>query len=157
MIRDKGVINVCDDHIDKLELTDALNQLPNGEYGYLLFDKERNKVLPLLKYLFGIVLKNISDQLPDNPTADQLYRYFEDIYAPVRTCTINGEKFEYFDLKNESTQEVNDFIERIIEHSKREFGISPIIPSRNDLKAPEAREAYAEAYANTWDNYSRKI
>ena len=61
MIRDKGVINVCEDQIEKVALTDELKQLPNGEYGYLLLDKERNKVLPLLKYLFGLVLKNISD------------------------------------------------------------------------------------------------
>ena len=157
MIRNKGILNICDGYAQTRELKDALNNLPDGEYGYLLFDKERNKVLPLLKYLFGIVLKTISDNLPDKPSADQLYRYFEDIYAPVRTCCINGQNFDYYDLKNESTKEVNDFIERVINHAKDEFGISTVIPKRDELKAPEAKEAYTDAYARTWENYSRKI
>ena len=131
--------------------------MPVGEYGYLLFDKERNKLLPQLKYLFGIVLKNISENLPDKPGVDALYKYFEEIYAPLRTCIINGEKYEYFDLKNENAKEMSDFIERVIQHAQTDFGISNLFPSRNELKAPEAKALYAEAYANTWEDYSRKI
>lgn len=109
-----------------------------------------------MKYLFGIVLKAISDDLPDHPPVDSLYRYFEEVYAPMHTCNIHGEKYEYFDLKNEKSIEVNDVIEKIIRHAETEWGITGIL-TRDELKAPEAKELYAEAYASQWENLSRKI
>ena len=156
MIKCKGIINVQNDDADTQELMDSVRELGDGEYGYLLFDKEKNKALPHLKYLFGVVLKAISDGLPDHPPVDALYRYFEEIYAPIRTCEIRGEKYEYFDLKNEKSIEVNDIIEKIIHHATTEWGIKEIL-KRDDLKTPEAKAPYLDAYASQWDNYSRKI
>lgn len=156
MIKSKGIINVQNDGADTQELLCSVKELRDGEYGYLIFDKERNKALPHLKYLFGIVLKTISDNLPDHPTVDALYRYFEEVYAPIHTCKIHGEKYEYFDLKNEKSIEVNDVIEKIIRHAETEWGITGIL-TRDELKAPEAKELYAEAYAAQWENLSRKI
>lgn len=155
MIKEKGIVNVQDGEVEQSELQDSLFNLPDGEYGYLLFDKKKNKALPQLKYLFGVVLKEISDQLPDHPPVEALYRYFEEIYAPIRSCTINGEKYEYFDIKNEKNIEMNGFIEKIIHHATTEWGIQVI--SRDDLKSGEASEAYAGAYAEMWENLSRKI
>ena len=156
MIKSKGIINISNGDADTKELLDSVGELKDGEYGYLLFDKERNKALPHLKYLFGIVLKTISDGLADHPPVDALYRYFEEIYAPIRTCEILGEKYEYFDLKNEKSIEVNDVIEKIIHHAATEWGITGIL-KRDELKAPEAKEPYLGAYASQWDNLSRKI
>jgi hypothetical protein len=156
MIRSKGIINVYNGNTDKKELMDSVYDLEDGEYGYLIFDKQNNKALPHLKYLFGIVLKEISDQLPGNPPVDALYRYFEEIYAPLRICEIRGEKYEYFDLKNEKSIEVNDVIEKIIHHAETEWGIKKIL-KKDELKAPEAKGPYMNAYANQWENYSRKI
>lgn len=156
MIRSKGIINIVNGDADKQELMDSVNELGDGEYGYLLFDKEKNKALSQLKYLFGIVLKQISDGLPDHPSVGALYSYFEEIYAPIRTDIIAGEKYEYFDLKSEKSIEMNDVIEKIIHHAETEWGITGIL-KRDELKAPEANEPYLGAYASQWDNFSRKI
>lgn len=155
VIKSKGIINIQKGNADKQELLDSVSQLEDGEYGYLLFDKERNRSLPHLKYLFGIVLKTISDNLPDHPKVDALYRYFEEIYAPIHTCNIHGERFEYFDLKNETTIEMNAVVENIIRHAETEWGIK--ILSKDELKAPEAKEPYLNAYASQWENLSRTI
>lgn len=155
MINEKGVIHIRDGDIDKSELMDSIDQLEDGEYGYLLFDKKRNKALPNLKYLFGHVLNVISEALPDHPPVDALYRYFEEIYAPIKTCQINGEKYEYFDLKGEKSIEMNHVIENIVHHAETEWGIKVL--SRKELSEPEAQAPYMDAYANQWDNLSRKI
>ena len=143
------------DYADMKEFKDSLDNLPDGEYGYLLFDKQKNRSLPQLKYLFGVVLKTISENLPDHPSIDALYRYFEEIYAPIHTCYINGEKYEYFDLKNEKSIEMDDVIEKIIHHATNQWNIS--ILSKEEIKASEAREPYMDAYSEMWKNLSRKI
>lgn len=155
MIKSKGIIMVQDDYADMKEFKDSLDNLPDGEYGYLLFDKQKNRSLPQLKYLFGVVLKTISENLPDHPSIDALYRYFEEIYAPIHTCYINGEKYEYFDLKNEKSIEMDDVIEKIIHHATNQWNIS--ILSKEEIKASEAREPYMDAYSEMWKNLSRKI
>ena len=143
------------DYADMKEFKDSLDNLPDGEYGYLLFDKQKNRSLPQLKYLFGVVLKTISENLPDHPSIDALYRYFEEIYAPIHTCYINGEKYEYFDLKNEKSIEMDDVIEKIIHHATNQWNIS--ILSKEEIKASEARDPYMDAYSEMWKNLSRKI
>lgn len=155
MIKSKGIIMVQGDYADMKEFKDSLDNLPDGEYGYLLFDKQKNRSLPQLKYLFGVVLKTISENLPDHPSIDALYRYFEEIYAPIHTCYINGEKYEYFDLKNEKSIEMDDVIEKIIHHATNQWNIS--ILSKEEIKASEAREPYMDAYSEMWKNLSRKI
>lgn len=157
MIRAKGIIEIRDGCADTDELLDSVDELPAGEYGYLLFDKKKNCSLPQLKFLFGYLLKTLSEELEDHPEPEALYRYFEELYAPLHTCQIPGEEntFEYFDLKNESATEMDFVIEKIIHHAKSEWGIDLL--SRDLLKAAEAQEAYAGAYAETWKNLSRKI
>ena len=63
--------------------------------------------------------------------------------------------FEYFDLKNEPATEMDYVIEKIIHHAKTEWGIDLL--SREGIKAAEAAELYAGAYADTWKNYQRKV
>lgn len=157
MIREKGIVEVHDGHADTDELLDSVDSLPDGEYGYLLFDKKKNRSLPQLKFLFGYLLKTISEQLEGHPSSEALYRYFEELYAPIHSCNIPGEKevYEYFDLKNEPAAEMDIVIEKIIHHAMNEWNID--VMSRDLLKTAEAQEAYAGAYADTWKNLSRKI
>lgn len=155
MIHSKGIIEVHNGYADTNELLDSVDDLPEGQYGYILFDKEKNRSLPQLKYLFGVVLKTISEQLPDHPTVDALYRYFEELYAPILFCEINGEKYEYFDLKHAKSIEMDDVIAKIIHHAATEWEIT--MPSRDELKTAGATEAYVGAYAAMWENLSRKI
>ena len=157
MIRAKGIIEIRDGCADTDELLDSVDELPAGEYGYWLFDKKKNRSLPQLKFLFGYLLKTLSEELEEHPDPEALYRYFEELYAPLHTCKIPGEEntFEYFSLKNESATEMDFVIEKIIHHAKSEWGIDLL--SRDLLKAAEAQEAYAGAYAETWKNLSRKI
>ena len=157
MIRAKGIIQVHNGYADTDELLDSVDELPDGEFGYLLFDKQKNRSLPQLKFLFGYLLKTLSEELPGNPSSEALYSYFEEIYAPIHSCKIPGEEeeFEYFDLKNEPAAEMDFVIQKIIHHAMSEWNIDLI--SRDRLKSAEAAEAYAGAYADQWKNLSRKI
>jgi len=157
MIREKGIIEVREGYADTDELLDSVDNLEDGEYGFLLFDKKKNRSLPQLKFLFGYILPTISEELESHPEPEALYRYFEEIYAPIHSCKIPGEaeEFEYFDLKNEPATEMDFVIEKIIHHAMSEWQIDLL--SRDRLKAAEAQEAFAGAYANTWKNLSRKI
>lgn len=148
MIKKKGMFEVHDAHPRNRELLDAVETLPPGKYKFLIFDETKNPALPHLKYLFGVVLKAISDGLPDHPPVDALYRYFEEVYAPIHTCEIRGEKFEYFDLKNEKTNEVNSVIDDIVHHATTQWGI--VIPDRDSVRAPSAQEPYEDAYIEAW-------
>lgn len=154
-IRSKGIVTVNNGDVDLNEFKESLYDLSDGEYGFLIFDKEKNKTLPQLKYLNGVVLKRISEELPGHPDVSALYRYFEELYAPILKDKIDGETYEYFDLKSAKSSEMNEVIEKIIHHAKTKWNIEII--TRDELKLPSASEPYADAYANQWKDYSRKI
>ena len=127
-----------------------VEKLKDGDYTVLILDDAKNRSLPQLKYLFGIVLKTISEQLSTHPPVDALYRYFEELYAPIHVCNLpNGEKFEYFNLKNEKAAQMNEVIERIIHHAKTEFGID--IMAKTKTSMPEEKELWAGAYTEQWN------
>lgn len=132
---------------------DIATNLADGDYTVLVLDNTRNRTLPQLKYLFGVVLKTISDQLPTHPPVDALYRYFEELYAPRRICNLSeGVRYCYFDLKNEKQKKVGEFIESVADHATTEWGID--VCSRLSLNAPEAKELWAGAYAGQWESYT---
>ena len=155
MIVKKGVVEVHEDGVHMEEMLRFVDGLPTGKYDYILVDDSKNRSLPQLKYLFGVVLKTISRELPGNPPVNALYRFFEDTYAPIHTCTIHGEKFEYLDLKNEKSTEVDDVIQRIIRHAEKEWGIR--IPTKEELQAAPAKALYAEAYMDVWKDFNHII
>ena len=129
----------------------AIGQLKDGDYTVLIFDDKKNKSLPQLKYLFGVVLKTISEKLPSHPPVDALYRYFEEMFAPVHTCTLSdGEKYNYFNLKNERANEMNEIVESIVHYAATEWNIK--VAARDALKLPEAKEAWAGAYTEQWQD-----
>ena len=154
MLKKKGEVVIHDGIALQGALHDSIKALPSGGYNFIIYDGKKNRPLPQLKYLFGVVLKTISENLPDHPNVDALYRYFEEVYAPMHTAYIDGEKFEYFDLKNEKSIEMDDVIERIIHHAKTQWNIT--IPDRDKMMAPEAKEIYADAYIEDWKNHTQK-
>ena len=148
MIKREGSFEVHEEGADLQELVSSVDGLPEGNYHFVICDDRKNRSLPQLKYLFGVVLKTISQKLPDHPPVDALYRYFEEVYAPLHVCEINGEKYEYFNLKNEKSIEMSNVIDNIIHHAASEWGIA--LPELKQLMAPEAREAYMDAYLEMW-------
>lgn len=151
MIKIKGVVEVREHNADIQGIKDLMDKLPDGDYAVFALDNNKNRPLPHLKYLFGVVLKTISDNLPGNPPTDALYRYFEQKLAPKHTCHIQGETFSYSDLRNESSNEMNAVIEDIVHFAKLKWNID--IASKSDLMPPSAKGDYAEAYASVWKKF----
>ena len=146
MIKGKGEIRKVAGQLFCDELDDALDKLHDGEdYKFLIVDNKRNRALPYLNYLFSVVLKALSDQLPDKPSTKALYRYFEELFAPEHTCTIGGEHYTYQDMKGEKSNDFDVFIERIIDYSTKKWGA--VFPEKNELTDPANREYYIQAYA----------
>ncbi len=145
MIKAKGQFRKIAGTLQKNDLDVELEKLPDGEnFKFLIVDDKPNRVLPQLTYLFSVLLKAISDQLPEHPSTSALYRYFEDEFAPLHTCIINGEQYEYCDLKREKAVDVGNFIERVAEFAQKEWHL--VIPENNDLRKPENNELYSQAY-----------
>lgn len=155
MLRGQARLIVQDGKAANQETDWAIGSLKDGDYTVLILDDTRNKSLSQLKYLFGVVLKSVSEQLPTHPPVDALYRYFEEIYAPMHTCNLpDDEKYEYFNIKNEKASEVNEFIESIVHHVSTEWGIK--VTPKDATKLPEAKELWAGAYTDQWNLPSQK-
>ena len=138
------------DEIHQESLNGALNALPDGDYSILIFDQQKNKALNQLKYLFGIVLKAISKELPEHPDVDALYRYFEEMFAPIYYVKISGEngEYSYYNLKGEKQQVLSRVTEQIINYALSEWGIKVL--TRENISSPEAKALYAGAYSEQW-------
>lgn len=150
MLRGQARLIVQDGKAANSETLSVLSSLKDGDYTVLIMDDAKNRSLPQLKYLFGVVLKTIAEQLSTHPPVDALYRYFEELYAPIHVCDLpGGEKYEYFNLKNEKASEMNEVIERIIHHVHTEWGID--IMSKIQTQMPEAKELWAGAYTEQWN------
>ena len=110
---------------------------------------EKNRALNKLAYLHSVVLRTIAETLAErNPDEDpvspqQLYRYFEEKFAPIHTCRINGEEFDYLDLKSEHAVDVGTVTEKIVRYAEKKLGIH--IPTEEDLKKERYIQLYAEA------------
>lgn len=148
MMIKRGVLEVHEGGVGLEEMMKFVDGLKEGEYDYILMNKAKNRSLPQLKYLFGTVLKTISREHPDNPPIAALYRFFEDEFAPLHTCTIDGQSYTYLDLKNEKSGVVDEVIDKVIAFAESEWGIK--VPTREEMKAAEARQLYGEAYLETW-------
>lgn len=161
MIKGKGKLMKVAGHTVIDEFRRACEKLPDNEnYLFVICDDKRNRNLPFLSYFFSVVLKYISDSLPDHPGTTALYKYFEDMFAPIHTVEINNEQFEYCDLKSEKSSDVNDVIEKVVEYALKEWGID--VPRKEDMRDPKMRELYSQAYLNQeveWSNFisSRKL
>lgn len=160
MIRGTGDIQKVAGTLVADQLEEALAKLPdNANYKFAICDEKKNRNMPFLTYFFSVVLKYLSDSLPGNPSTTALYKYFENMYAPVHITEINGEQFAYRELKSEKSRDVNNVIEKVVEYALNEWGIE--VPRQEDLKEPEMRELYSQAYISQevdWSNFisSRK-
>lgn len=148
MLKKQGNISIRNKQDITCEIAERLQELPDGDYEFYIYDKLKNRTLPQIKYLFSVVLKTISDRLPNHPPINALYRWYEQMFAPLHYYEVNGETFEYVDLKNEPSSELNQVIKKITDHAYRRWNIE--IKERSAMNAPEARELYADAYADTW-------
>lgn len=161
MLKGKGKITKVAGHAVLDEVKEACAKLPdNQEYLFVICDNTKNRNLPFLSYLFSVVLNYISSALSDHPSVTALYKYFEDMFAPIHSQNINGQQYEYCELKSEKSTDVNEVIEKIVEYALKEWGIE--IPRAEDMKDPQMREFYSQAYLNQevdWSNYisSRKV
>lgn len=72
MLRSQARLIVQDGRAANQEVDWAIGSLKDGDYTVLILDDAKNKSLPQLKYLFGVVLKSVSDQLPSHPPVDAL-------------------------------------------------------------------------------------
>lgn len=145
MIKGKGTVRISGGVLFDEKLRAALDDLvDDGEYKFLIVDEQKNPNMPYLNYLFSVVLATVSQSLPDHPSTKSLYRYFEELFAPSHTCTIDNQRYEYRDLKSERVNVINNFIERVIEYSQNKWNIE--IPSSSLLRDAEYREYYSQAY-----------
>lgn len=152
----KDILQIQEGDVELRRFKRRLLELDDGEYSIFICNKSKNKSLSQLKYLFGVVLRTIANELEgDRATVNDLYRFFERKYAPMKTVSLNGEDLVVQDLKNCSSKEMGDVIEQIIRFADSELGIT--IGSREQLKDPEAQEAYVDAYNNQWEGYDLKI
>jgi len=152
----KDILQIQEGDVELRRFKRRLLELDDGEYSVFICNKAKNKSLSQLKYLFGVVLRTIANELEgDRATVNDLYRFFERKYAPMKTVSLNGEDLVVQDLKNCSSKEMGDVIEQIIRFADSELGIT--IGSREQLKEPEAQEAYVDAYNNQWEGYDLKI
>ncbi len=152
----KDILQIQDGDVELRRFKRRLLELDDGEYAVFICNKAKNKSLSQLKYLFGVVLRTIANELEgDRATVNDLYRFFERKYAPMKTVSLNGEDLVVQDLKNCSSKEMGGVIEQIIRFADSELGIT--IGSREQLKEPEAQEAYVDAYNNQWEGYDLKI
>ena len=60
MLHGQARLIVQDNKAAKQEIELAIGNLKDGDYTILIMDDTKNKSLPQLKYLFGVVLKTIS-------------------------------------------------------------------------------------------------
>lgn len=161
MIKGKGSIQRVAGNTFCAEFLKACEKLPdNNDYLFVICDNTKNRNLPFLSYLFSVVLKYLSDALPNKPGTTALYRFFEEKFAPVHSSEINGKQFLYRDLKSERSNDVNEVIEKIVEYAYKTWGIE--VPRQDDLKDPALRELHSQAYLNQevdWSNFisSRNI
>ena len=151
----KGLVHVRGKRPDLAELQRETRKLPDGEYAFYICDKKPNKTLPRLKYLYAVVLKTISEELPDHPSTEVLYRKFEKMFAPARNTRVFRNEFSYQDLKNCTADELELVIQKIMWFASENLGIEFF--QRMDLKDPALTEAYIEAYNNQWEDYNRNI
>ena len=156
MIKQQGKLRKVNGILYNKELRAALSKLPDNEnYLFFIVDDKKNRCLPSLNYLFAVVLKFISDKLPDHPPTEALYRYFEELFAPPHICTINGKSYKYYDAKREKQIDFSDFIGKIVDYSWREWKID--VPKSEELKESENREFYIQAYAQAEIDWKRFI
>lgn len=143
-IKTKGEIEVIDGHSDDLQ--ELIKDLHNGKYKFYICDNKKNRSLSQNKYLFGVVLKVIASETGED--VNRLYKYFEQKYSEPIVVDMAGEEVVVFDMKRQSSQKMNEIIEKIRLWASEELNVK--IPTREEMKSPECQELYVDAYNEKW-------
>lgn len=149
----KGII-LKDGQPDLGELRSSVRDLPDGEYAFYICDKKKSKSLPAMKYLWGVVLKEIANYTGEYD-ANTWYLFFEQKFAPRKVVTVEGEEVVVQEAKKLKAKEFSFFIEQIIEYANQFLGTN--IAKRDELMQPEAQDMYVGAYDEMWEDYDRKV
>lgn len=128
------------------EVEKQIKQLLPGEYSIFICDSKKNRTLAQARYLFGVVLSMISKET--GIENNDLYRIFENKYAPKKVINFQGEDQIVQDLKRCTSKEVGLIIEKIIRFADVELNIK--IPTQEELREPMAQELYVDAYNSDW-------
>ena len=151
----KGLIYIDNKQPNLFELNRELRKIPDGEYSFFICNKKKNKQLPRLKYLYSVILKQISLEYKEKIPTEVLYRKFEKMFAPKRTTRVFGNEFVYQDLKNCNASEMDEVIKQIIKFASENLGIKTI--ERLSLQDTELTAPYVDAYNDQWKDYNRNV
>ena len=127
--------------LDRKSLAEQLSNLEDCTANILIEREENKKTNPQLGYLFGVVLKIISDDT--GHTTEELYRdFFLGEYAPKKVLRVkNKEVISPKHASEMTSTEMMDFIERIVVWASQNWYIIPL-PDKNYLwsEMPEVIE-----------------
>lgn len=158
MIKKHGKLSIEGGVLNAPEWDDAVKNLKDGDYLFTIANTDKNRAMNKLSYLHSVVLRTVAEKLADKTpagqplvTPSQLYRYFEDLFAPAHTCIINCKEYEYLDLKSETSAEIGAVTEKIAQYVERKWGIH--VPTEEELNTAPYYQMYAEAYMNQWKGY----
>lgn len=155
MIRYKGIINVRGDTPDLDEVAFTSKQLEEGEYAFYICDKKPAPMMPMIKYINGVLINQIYLKLRKQGykvSRGGLYRYFEKKYSPKISEQVMDDTIEYYNMKKLKTDELKKIAAKI-----EKFGnsIGVTFPSRKELKDPANEEEYISGFNQMWENYKR--
>lgn len=156
-ILEKGIIQIKDGSPDINEVAFRASLLTDGEYGFFIFDKKNNPMLPMIQYINGVLIQGIYKELKSRGlrvTRYGLYKFFEQKYSPKITEQIGDFEVEYYNMKKMKVAQLQDIADSIKEWAKQELNMD--FTSREDLKSTKYNQQYAEVQANAWKNYNRK-
>lgn len=146
-IKIKEEINISDRGFDLSSVKVQMKQLLPGDYAVYVCDKTKPRSFSQNKYLFGVVLKMIAEETGNE--AKDLYKVFEEKFAPIKVIEFQGEEKIVRDMKRCSSKEMGLIIERIIRYADKYFNIR--IPTQDELRTPEAEQIYVDAYNDAWN------
>ena len=88
----------------------------------IIRDYRKDKSAEQLGYLFGVVLKTLSEFIEDSGgehwTTDELYGWMADEYCDDKVVTVDGKpKVVKVTASKMNTKQMHEFIERIVRHA----------------------------------------
>lgn len=156
-ILEKGIVRVSGGSPNTEEFDFRASLLTDGEYGFFIFDKKNNPMLPMIQYINGVLIQDIYKELKSRGVKVSrygLYKFFEQKFSPKIKESIGDVEVEYFNMKKMKVADLKEVAQQIKDWAKENLNLS--FTSRNDLKGGKYNKQYAEVQANAWKNYNRK-
>lgn len=153
----RGIVNITNNSPDANEFVGCCQTLEDGEYGFFIFDKKNNPMLPMIQYINGVLISNIHSFLKQKGyrvSRDGLYKFFEEKFSEPVTEKIGDDVITYYNMKKLKTSELGDIADKIKQWGEK-LGVS--FPSRSEMKAPQYEQQHASVQADMWRNYKRNF